>query len=118
MSAWEKNMEEKVEALEAKFDVWRNEANNMITELKLYIDEHIKEIHTRSHNQAKPPSPTLYPANWIGDWNEPLCDDCVCKGNYEIFMCPTKEKCIIKRDWRPKTVHKYKEVNKNGRNRR
>ena len=29
------------------------------------------------------------------------CDNCICKGIYELFMCPTKEKCIINRDWRP-----------------
>ena len=34
--------------------------------------------------------------------NEPNCDNCWKKGNYEVFMCPTKEKCIPARDYYPK----------------
>lgn len=33
---------------------------------------------------------------------EPNCDNCWKKGNYDVFMCPTKEKCIPARDYSPK----------------
>jgi len=33
---------------------------------------------------------------------EPNCDNCWKKGNYDLFMCPTKEKCIPERDYAPK----------------
>ena len=33
---------------------------------------------------------------------EPNCDNCWKKGNYDLFMCPTKEKCIPARDYSPK----------------
>jgi len=30
------------------------------------------------------------------------CNNCWKQGNYDLFKCPTKEKCILERDYSPK----------------
>ncbi len=49
-----------------------------------------ESIHIASPNDSKPPEPKC------------KCDSCWKKGNYEVFMCPTIEKCITTRDYSPK----------------
>ena len=88
--SWEDDIirvEEKIEELEKNmkhsadlFDLnleWAKTKDKEIAELKSYIDEHVKEIHTRSHNQAKPPDP-LCVCGHPKSWHSGLTDMCSC----------------------------------------